>query len=490
MTSALARPARHRRRRRSTGIAASGLALLLGTGVVTYADPFGSTAQAASSVPPCVAQDDNASEPGPPSAPQATTTTTIQQVYECIYANSYYGPAIDSREMLASAFKYLTGELQRRNTDRPTATMPKLTGNKGRDWEAFATTYEALLGTLPDDAALRQAVAAETIKGLIEYLRENHAGWIKGQPGAGGAPRYTLGITESPSGRPTPDMRDAQPPFFIKTVGPGSPAEKAGLKPGDILTTVNDVPVVVNGALTPGAVDWLHPRGADKVRLTVQRPSTGKTLTVELQAAVEQPPASEKATITLLPGGLAKVNLPSFHPGSADDVLNQIAKLRETTQLRGLVIDVRGNTGGRGEDVIKLLSAFVHGKVTSNECGLRKCTANHTDDTVPLLNLPMTLLTDGLCASACEDFTSAVKDIGIGKIVGGRTAGKISGKPIPYLLNDNSVLLLPMKHHASANGQVINEIGVAVDHEIPTTAQDLSAGRDPALEKATQLLTT
>ncbi len=98
------------------------------------------------------------------------------------------------------------------------------------------------------------------------------------------------------------------------------------------------------------------------------------------------------------------------------------------------------------------------------------------------------VLTDRRCASACDAFCGAVHDLKLGSIVGTRTSGLVSGPAHPHLLNDGSALLLPQHREQTANGEIINGIGVAPDHHIPTTAEDLSAGRDPALDKALALL--
>lgn len=66
-------------------------------------------------------------------------------------------------------------------------------------------------------------------------------------------------------------------------------------------------------------------------------------------------------------------------------------------------------------------AAFVHDKVWYSECDVSgSCTPQRTDTTTPLLNLPMVALTDRNCASACDAFSDAVKDL---KLVGARTAG-------------------------------------------------------------------
>ena len=63
----------------------------------------------------------------------------------------------------------------------------------------------------------------------------------------------------------------------------------------------------------------------------------------------------------------------------------------------------------------------------------------------------------------------------------------LSGPPVGYMLDDNSTLLLTPLHQTSANGEVVNRIGVAAHYLAPMTAQDLSAGRDPGLAKALAL---
>jgi carboxyl-terminal processing protease len=100
----------------------------------------------------------------------------------------------------------------------------------------------------------------------------------------------------------------------------------------------------------------------------------------------------------------------------------------------------------------------------------------------------MVALTDRSCASACDSFSSAVKDLHLGALVGTRTNGVVSGPPEGYLLDDGSAIGLPKYHEVGANGEVVNTIGVAPDYYAPMTAADLSFSRDPGLAKAIELL--
>ena len=137
----------------------------------------------------------------------------------------------------------------------------------------------------------------------------------------------------------------------------------------------------------------------------------------------------------------------------------------------------------------RLLGAFIHGAVWSYDRDPHgHCTANDTDGGTPLLRLPLVVLTDRNCVSACDAFSGAVKDLRLGTLVGTRTAGIVSAPATGYLLGDGSLLALPARHELSAGHELINGIGVAPDYYVPLTARDLSTGRDPDVTQALALL--
>jgi carboxyl-terminal processing protease len=191
----------------------------------------------------------------------------------------------------------------------------------------------------------------------------------------------------------------------------------------------------------------------------------------------------------LLDDDIAYVRITRFVADSAERILRAIARLREDQTLAGVVLDLRGNDGGRPTEAVRLLSAFAHGKVTAYQCTVDDtCETVRTDDTVDLLDLPLAVLIDRSCASACEHFSSAVKDLRLGRLVGTRTAGVVSGPAQAYVLSDNTMLSFPSRHHLGPNREVIDRIGVAPDHYVPPTPKDAAAGHDPALTKALTLL--
>ncbi|MEU4411018.1 S41 family peptidase [Streptosporangium sp. NPDC023963] len=409
-----------------------------------------------------------ATAPPPESAPP-TSVNTLRQAYFCVLDNYYGGPALDSRELLKNALAAYTQDLMRRGADRADLQLPALTGGRDTDWAAFAK----VLGT-GDPAALRAAIT-----GMVAGLHDNHARWERPSPPPEGGPAGTgiVGVSALQGPRLDPAAR---PPLFITRVLPGSPAAKADIRPGDIVVKVNGIPPFFGDKVNQGFVDAV---AADPVRITLKRPTTGRIRTVELKEGpiTRQPPAVTSRT---LPGGVAYVQLPGFYEGAADQV---IAKLKDTP--KAVVLDLRGNGGGSPREVTRLLGAFAHGKVTSYFCPSKgDCVPNRTDDSVPLLGLRLVVLTDRGCASACEDFSAAVRGNGLGTLVGTRTAGAVSGPAAAFLLDDGSVLLLPRVRHLGPDREIIDTIGVPVDHHAPLTALDLATGRDPGVAKALSLL--
>ena len=444
-----------------------------------------SSSVASGQPPPC-------SPNPPPEAPplHPTTVTTIGQAYYCVFAHYYAGPVLDDRVLLAAAFAGFTQELDRLGMDRPDATMPALTGHRGTDWAAFAAVYQKVTRQLPASPAQRQVLAAATMTGMVASLDNNHARWSYPAPPPGDVPGG-LGIMTSPApGLAETAPHEALPPLFVTAVAPGSPAASGGLRPGDVIVSVDGAPPFAGGVISAGVMNLLTGPYPAPGRVSVQlhRPATGRTWTLTLTAALyPAPPPAVSAK--LLNGHIAYVQLPGFFPGSADQVLQAVHGLAGNAKLRGLILDLRGNGGGTVADPARLLGAFIHGAAWSYDCDVHgSCTAHYTDSSVPLLHLPLVVLTDRNCASACDAFSGAVKDLRLGTLVGTRTSGIVAAPAAAYLLDDASLIILPATQELSARHELINGIGVAPDYYLPLTAQDLSTGHDPDIAKALTLL--
>ncbi|MET8141221.1 S41 family peptidase [Sphaerisporangium sp. NPDC005288] len=470
----------------SVRTAAAGLALLLAAACTAPAPPRREAGTAAGMV--C------APPQGPPQAETATTIDVVRQAYFCILGNYYGGATLDARSLLTAGFAALTRQLDRDGRDMPEAAMPALTGDRRADWTAFEAAFRTITDRAP---GLRDKLAAVTLQAIVAALGDDHARWTHQDsrpPGYYDGDGYGLGL-EASVGGPQADTEPgtALAPLFVTAV-PGGAARAAGLRPGDLIESIDGSAPFVDGEGTR-AIAALYPRypQARPVRLGLLRQSTGRRWSVTLTPGLfpRDPAALRVVRSKRLDDDIAYVRMTGFDPDSANRVLREITRLRAGRTLSGVVLDLRGNGGGSPLEATRLLSAFVHGADTAYQCTAEgTCQAAPTDDTVELLHLPLVVLTDRGCASACEHFSSAVKDLRLGRLVGTRTAGVISGPARGYLLADNTILSFPAKHHLGPRREVIDRIGVPPDHYVPLTPKDAAAGRDPALAKALTLLHT
>ncbi|MEW9549228.1 S41 family peptidase [Nonomuraea sp. NPDC050783] len=465
--------------------ATAGLALLLAVACTPPAAPRSESNTAGGTV--C------APPQGRPPAQTPTTIDVIEQAYFCILGHYYSGATLDARSLLTSGFIALTRELDLSGRDVPDATMPALTGDRKADWAAFEAVYRKVTAQVPD---LSGKLAVTTLQAIVAALGDNHATWVHdlggAPPGYHDGDGYGLGLQASVNGaQVNGNPGAALPPLFV-TVVEGGAARAAGVRPGDIVESIDGSAPFIDGQPTP-AIAALYPRypQAGPVELRLLRQSTGRRWRVTLKPGVYERDLAALQGVTSKPlgNGIAYVRVRAFAPDAADRVLKGISRLRTGRTLTGVVLDLRGNGGGSAPEAIRLLSAFVHGRVTAYLCTAdARCEALRTDDTVELLGLPLAVLTDRSCASACEHFSSAVKDLGIGRLVGTRTAGAVSGPSEPFQLSNNTMLSFPLRHHLGPNRETLDRIGVPPDHHVPLTPEDAATGRDPALAKALALL--
>ncbi|MEU4835612.1 S41 family peptidase [Streptosporangium sp. NPDC023615] len=487
--------------RTAVGIAAAGLALLLTAACTAPAPPRAQASPAAATV--C------ARPQGPPQAETATTIDVVEQAYLCILGNYYGGATLDARSLLTAGFAALTRELVRRGRDVPEATMPALTGDRKADWAAFETAYRTVTDRVPD---LREKLAVTVLEAVVAALDDNHARWahdVRRPPDFYDGDGYGLGLQANVTGPQADGDPGAVPPPLFVTAVQGGAARAAGLRPGDVIESIDGSAPFAGDEAGP-VVAALYPRypEARPVRLRLLRQATGRRWTVTLRPGLYRRDLADLQVVRseLLnadgadagdaaggadagTGEVAYVRMTGFAPDSANRVFKAVSRLRTGRTLSGLVLDLRGNGGGSPVEATRLVSAFARGEVTAYQCTVDgRCAAMRTDDTVEPLHLPLVVLVDRGCASACEHFTSAVKDLRAGRLVGTRTAGVISGPAQPYLLADNTVLSFPARHHLGPEREVIDRIGVPPDHQVAPTPQDAAAGRDPVLAKALTLL--
>lgn len=471
--------------------------------LVTSGTDTGMAASASGSRPPACTALTPTSPPPPPVSP--TTDAVLQQAYYCLFSNYFGGATLDDRDLLTGAFIGFVEALSKAGVDRADATMPALSGRRDQDWAVFDARYRRILEAATTDPVQRQQFLGATIRGMLAAVHDDHVRWDwPGEPGppppppSGGGDQpyeigYGLGAFLSVShGTVVHEPQNARGPLFITGIE-GGPAAALGLKPGDVIESVDGAPPFVDGVLSVGAMNLLTPpyrANPVPMHLVLRRPSTGRTWEATATPEVYQlTPGHGNVPPKLVGGDLVQITLPGFYPGAADDALKQIADMRRTHSVRGVILDFRNNGGGDPAEVAKLLGAFVHGAAYSYNCDAHgRCTPQLTDSGTALLGLPLAVLTSRDCASGCDAFSGAVKDLRLGTLIGDRTAGVVSGPAQMYALADGSVIGMPSQHMLGAAREVLDGVGVAPDRFVAQTADDLSAGRDPVVDDAVRAL--
>ncbi len=383
----------------------------------------------------------------------ATDLSIVKQGYQCILSHYISARTLDDRPLLREAMQEIARALPPTVTG---ATLQGLSGNHDADWQIFAKTYNAIAGQLVQTTAAQQELSELALLGMTISLHDDHTAYLPPNrmkvelaqlnPTT---PAPTLGIVTSPLTTTTP--------LYITDVLTHTPASAAGLRPGDIIEQVGGQPIFQQGQLTAAIESLLTPRIGVPISITVQRPSTGTTLSWVLQpkALVSQPVSARQ-----LPGNIAYVRLYTFTSNAYSQVFAALKKLASQQALQGVVLDLRDNPGGDEDQAVQILSAFVHQKVI----GYSADSAGHrdpirTNNKVSLFNKPLAVLIDGGSASSSELVAAAVRDLHLGTVAGSRTAGALAAAYF-YSLSDGSGLEITADRVLGALGEKVDGIGV------------------------------
>jgi len=279
----------------------------------------------------------------------------------------------------------------------------------------------------------------------------------------------------------------------------GSPAQRAGLRPGDIILKVDDQNVA-DLPLDQVVEHILGPAGT-QVTLTILDPKTGNTRDVTLERAKI---TIDNVTWQQLPGTtIVHVRISSFSKGVTQDLKDTLAEI-QGQGITGLVLDLRSNPGGLLDEAVGVTSQFLgKGNVLLVRDAQGKTSPVPVQSGGVALDIPMVVLVDQGTASAAEIVTGALQDAGRATVVGETTFG--TGTVLQeFPLSDGSVLLLATQEWLTPEGRVIWHQGLQPDETValpsdaepllPLTERDLTADQlqgssDAQLLHALDLLT-
>lgn len=326
-----------------------------------------------------------------------------------------------------------------------------------------------------EEADMQQGV----YKGLIEALDDPYSVYYTPEE-LEDLQEKTEGIYYGIGARVSIDS-DTQLPKIASVIS-GSPAEEAGLLANDLLYKVDETEV--QGMDLSSAVALVKGDEGTTVHLTVIRQGEADYLEIDV---VRRKLENETVTQKMLENNIGYIQIQEFDDVTLEQFQEAMSACRGEG-MEGLIIDLRGNPGGNLSTVCDIAREILpKGLIvyTEDKNGERE---EYSCDGTNQLDVPLVVLVDGNSASASEILAGAVKDYGIGTLVGTTTYGKGIVQRI-MKLSDGSAVKLTVSKYYTPNGNNIHKIGIAPDVEVSFEPEAyLEDGTDNQLDKAVEVL--
>ena len=239
----------------------------------------------------------------------------------------------------------------------------------------------------------------------------------------------------------------------------GTPADKAGLKTGDIISQIDNKSTI--NLTVHKAAEKMRGEPGTSVTLTVLQEGETEPIEVKIVRDVIRIRSVESE---ILKSDIAYIRINQFRKTTAADV-NQVFAKFEQKDLRGLILDLRSNPGGLLSSAVEIASNFLEPEQLVVYTKGKRPRKNHVAlKGVKKKNYPLIVLVNEGSASASEIVAAAIKDHGRGLLMGQRTFGKASVQQL-FPLSGGAAVKLTIAHYYSPNGIDIHKAGITPDLE-------------------------
>ncbi len=264
---------------------------------------------------------------------------------------------------------------------------------------------------------------------------------------------------------------------YITVITPlnGTPGQKAGILPGDIIVSVDGKDVTKS--TTRDASELIRGEPGTKVKLGIMREGNPNPIYIEVERQkIEINPVEYE----ILDGKIGYIKIGEFNDHALDNVVIALNKLNKE-KIKDIIFDVRNNPGGGLNEVVNTLrlivpkGPIVHVKHSDGRLQTYSAFAN-----VPEYN--MVVLTNKGSASAAEIFAGAIKDRKLGTIVGTTTFGKGTVQSLIPLTNGGGIKLT-IAEYLTANKNPVNKVGIEPDIVVEDNLE-----KDLQLKKAIEVI--
>jgi len=292
-------------------------------------------------------------------------------------------------------------------------------------------------------------------------------------------------------------MKDGQ--LVIVAPLDGSPAQQAGLRPGDVIVAVNGTNVVAQPI--DQVIQQIQGQAGTQLTLSLLTPASGQTRSVTLRRARI---TLDNVTWRSLPGtSIAHLRVAAFSQGVGREVRTALEEI-QGAHMHAIILDLRDNPGGLVEEAVSVASQFLSGGNAFLEKNAQgQTTAVPVQPGGVATSIPMVVLVNGGTASAAEIVSGALQDAQRATVIGETTFG--TGTVLnQFSLSDGSALLLATEEWLTPGGRVIWHRGLAPDQMVALapdvvpvfpeseqgmTAEQLRGSRDTQLVRALDVLT-
>ncbi len=273
---------------------------------------------------------------------------------------------------------------------------------------------------------------------------------------------------------------------LVKVVSPieGSPADRAGLKPNDLITRIDDT--AVKGLSLNDAVKKMRGEPNTKVLLTIYRKDESRTFPVSI---TREEIRTQSVRGKVIEPGYAWIRLSQFQDRTVDDFVTKMEQIyKQEPNLKGLVLDLRNDPGGLLDAAVAVSAAFLPENVTVVTTNGQLAESKSTYKASPefyqrrrgadplkrlpaaLKNVPLVVLVNEGSASASEIVAGALQDHKRAIIMGNQTFGKGSVQTVRPLGPDTGIKLTTARYY-TPSGKSIQARGIVPDVMVDETAE-------------------
>lgn len=346
--------------------------------------------------------------------------------------------------------------------------------------ETFWAAWDVIFARYVDETVLsEQDLVYGAIKGMVAAIGDPYTVYM--------TPDETVEFDNSLNGQLEgigAELTVRDQALVVVTPLKGSPAEAAGLKPGDIVYKID-------GALTAEmtlfqAIMSIRGEKGSQVVLTILRQGVEQPFDVEI---VRERIHIESVAMETVAEDIYLMSVFQFGDSTTAEFEKKIQELL-LKEPKGLIMDLRNNGGGYLEISVDMLSELIRGQLEAVTIKRRDQSENETlhlrgDPALP--EVPLVVLINEGSASAAEILAGAIQDHKRGIVMGTQSFGKGSVQEVDKL-QDGSSLRITIAQWFTPNGNNIDEVGITPDIVVEFSEVDYAEDRDPQLDAAVEYL--